>query len=297
MKKVFKNLFMVMIAMVTSLGFVACSNDDDNQATVNLEGKWLTMSDTYKELLIINADHTLLSTGADETSVWNGVKGKIELNGDHFSYISEDGDNSEGTYSVKDNKLTLSSGGEVLVYNKLLEDFSLNGSWKCSNVQSYIKAVKDELHLPFGSIVNGEEIPTVVKTANIEALFIKEAINAYFRNVTFNSNGEMSYKVIKEGVETPMTKNYVLTENMMKITGKVGSINIENQFLVFQSSDHQQSFLFLTKENIADMFVGYALMLREGNVSEGSTESLEAFKKEFMEVFENYAVIIYLQKQ
>lgn len=286
-----------MIAMTTSLGFMACSNDDGNQVTVNLEGKWLLMSDNYKELLIINADHTVLSTGADDDSAWTGVKGKIVLNGDNFTYTSEDGDNSAGTYTLKDNKLTLIIQGQAYEYNKMVEEFTLTGSWKSVKTQSFIKAVKDELLLPFGSIVNGEEIPTSVKTANIKGEFIDGAVNAYFRDVEFKENGEMVYKVIKDDVETPMTKNYVLTENMLKITGKVGSIEVNNQFMAFQSSNKTESFLFLTKENIADMFVGYGLMLREGNVSEGSTESLEAFKKEFMEVFENFATIIYLQKQ
>lgn len=286
-----------MIAMTASLGFVACSDDDDNQVTVNLEGKWLLLTDSYKELLLINADHTLLSTGADDEDVWTGVKGKIELDGNNFTYISEDGNNSNGTFSLKDNMLTLNIQGEAYVYKKMVEDFSLVGSWSCTQTQSFVKALKDEIHLPFGSIVNGEEIPTIVNTANIKGEFIDEAVKAYFRDVTFISNGEMTYNVIKEGVETPMTKNYVLTENMLKITGKVGSINIDNQFLAFQSPNQQESFLFLTKENVADMFVGYALMLREGNVSTGTTEALEAFKQEFMEAFENFAVIIYLQKK
>lgn len=53
----------------------------------------------------------------------------------------------------------------------------------------------------------------------------------------------------------------------------------------------------MTKKRVGAMFVGYAMMLREGNVSEGTEEALDAFANEFMETFENFAVITYLQKQ
>lgn len=295
MKTVSQLFYFVAVAMVACMGFVGCSKKED--VTVNLEGKWLLMTESYKELLVISADHSVLSTGADDEEAWVNVKGKIELQGNNFTYISEDGDNSAGTYTLVDNKFTLYIDGEALVYKKMLEDFSMVGSWKCVNTMPFIKAVKDELPLPFGSIVNGEEIPTIVNTANINGEFIQKAVEAYFRDVEFKSNGEMTYKVVKEGEEVEMTKNYELADNMMKITGKVGNIDINNQFMTFQNNNQTESYLFMTKENVADMFVGYGFMLREGNVSEGTDESLEAFKKSFKEVFENYAVVIYLQKQ
>lgn len=295
MKSILKQVCLVVTAVVISLGFVACSKN--KSVSVNLEGKWIHMSENHKELLIINADHTLFSTGADESSAWIGVKGKIELDGDKFSFYSEDGDNSFGTYSLENNKLRLDIIDDgCYVYNKMEEDFSIEGSWKCVKTMPFIKAVKDEIKLPVGSIVNGEMIPTVLKTANIKGEFIEGAIKAYFRDVKF-VNGKMEYKVVKDGEEMTMTKNYRLVDNMMKITGKVGSVVIDNEFMVFQNPDTKESYMFLTKDNIADMFIGYALMLREGQVSEGSVEALDVFRKEFVEVFENFAAIIYLQKQ
>lgn len=293
-----KNIFLALVAAVISLGFTACSKDNTPGGDdVSLEGKWLIMTDTYKELLIINADHTFLSTGADEDSAWVSIKGRIELEDGYYTLISEDGDNSEGTYELKDNQLTLNDKGKDYVYRKMVEDFSMDGTWTYTKTLSVIKALKDELTLPFGSTVGGEEIPTVVKTANIQGQFIDEAVKAYFRNVVFKSNGEMTYKVLTEGVETDMVKNYVLEDNVLEVTGRVGGVDINNSFMAFQNPNQTESYLFLTKENIADMFVGYALMLRAGNVSQGSVEALEAFKKEFMATFENYACIIFLQKK
>lgn len=294
MKRTVKSILMGIAAAVVALGFVACSKDDE--AAGSLKGKWLLMTDNNKVLLVINADHTFFTTGAMEDTIWASVEGKIILDGDNIT-LSTKAKDAVGTYKLADDKLTLNIGGETFVYNKLLEKFSLEGSWKCVNTLSFIKAVKDELTLPFGSIVNGSEIPTVVKTANIKGEFVEKAIEAYFRNVEFKENGKMTYKVVKNGQEEAMTKNYVLDNNMLRITGRVGSVDVDNQFMAFQNPNKQQSFLFLTKENIADMFVGYGFMLREGNISEGSNESLEAFREEFIETFENFATIIYLEKQ
>lgn len=297
MQKVVKGFLMVMVAMVTSLGFVACDKDDDNKATVSLEGKWITMSDNFKELLIVNADHTFLLTGADDEKTWANVEGVIELNGNNITLTFYEGGNNVGTYTLADNKLTLTMDGTTRVYNKLIEDFSIVGSWGSVKTQSFIKAVKDEIKLPFGSIVNGEEIPISVKTANVKGEFIDEAVKAYFRDVEFKSDGEMTYKVVKEGEEVSMTKQYSLVDNMLRVTGKVGNVDIDNMFMAFQNANQTETYLFLTKESVGSMFVGYAMMLREGNVSEGSIEALDTFAAEFMEAFENFATIIYLQKQ
>ena len=94
-----------------------------------------------------------------------------------------------------------------------------------------------------------------------------------------------------------MTKDYQITDNIMKVTGKVGNVDIDIQFIAFLDDSKDEAYLFLTKESIADMFIGYGLMLREGDVSEGSDEALEEFRESFLEVFENFAVIIYLSRK
>lgn len=285
-----------MASVAACLCFAGCNNNDAEEK-INLQGKWFIMTEEWKELLIISEDHSILSTGAVDNEFWTGIKGKIELDGDTFSMIFEDDDNSYGTYTLKGNKLTLIIDGDEFVYTKMEENFSMSGEWECSETLSFINAVEDELLLPSGSIVNGEEIITSIPTENIKGEFVDNALETYFRNIKFDDNGKISYTVTKDGEDLTMTKDYQITDNIMKVTGKVGNVDIDSQFIAFLDDSKDEAYLFLTKESIADMFIGYGLMLREGDVSEGSDEALEEFRESFLEVFENFAVIIYLSRK
>lgn len=295
MKSVLKQLSLISVVSVIVLGLFSCTKDDSTSETVNLGGKWITMSEDWTELLFINEDHTYTSTGTDGIEMWNGVKGKIEIDGENIKLISEDNDHSNGTFTLSGNKLTMNLEDGTYVYTKLIEDISVVGKWKCVKTESYIKALKDEIKLPIGSVVNGEVIPTTFLTKNIKGEFIEKAIEAYFKNIEFTKDGKLNYSVVKEGKDVTMSKDYTLGNNLMTVSGKVGNIEINNSFMTFQKMDKSTIYLFLTKQNIADMFVGYALMLRESGVSEGTTEALEDFRNEFLETFENYAVVVSLE--
>lgn len=94
--------------------------------------------------------------------------------------------------------------------------------------------------------------------------------------------------------ERQVSKNYTVADNTMTISGESGGINHTTSFMVFQSPDHQKTFLLLTKEAVAEMFVGYAHALRQDGTSSGSEEALSAFKEEFLAAFQNYAITITL---
>lgn len=295
MKRILKHLSLISVLLLGILGTVGC--EKDNNGSVNLKGKWVTISDEWTEFLFINDDHTFTSTGTDGEDFWNGTKGRIEIDGNKFKTISEDGDNSKGTFTLEDNKFTLFIEGNEFVYKKLIEDISIEGKWNCAKTESYIKVLKDEIQLPVGSVVNGEVIPTTLPTEKIKGEFIEKAVEAYFKNIEFSKDGKLTYSVVKEGQDVEMTKNYTLADNVMNVSGKVGNIEIANSFMTFQKSDKSITYLILTKQNIADMFVGYGMLLREGGVSEGTDESLEGFRSEFLNTFENYAVVVSLEKR
>lgn len=299
MNKVLKNVCSGMVTIMLCMGFVACSDSEEGviEQKINAAGKWFVTADTYAQMLIINSDNSAFSTGVDQNNVWKGVYGKFGFEKDEFVFISENRNNSYGTFQLTDSHLTLTHKGIAYQYNKLRDDFTLTGKWKCSKSKAYIKAIKDELMLPVGAIVNGEEVPVSIPTKLLQGEFVEKAIEAYFRNVEFKNNGEMTYQVVKEGKELDMTKNYLLADNSLKVTGKVGSFEVNNQFMVFQRDNQKETYLFLTQENMADMFVGYGMMLREGNIAEGSIESLMDFRQAFMETFENFSAIICLERQ
>ena len=293
MKNLLKHLFVLMIVLVTSLGFVACNK---NNAPANLTGKWAYITENYKELLIINADNSVTTNGQNGNDLWANVAGNITVKGNKLTYIGSDGRNFTGTFKLQGNTLVINENGKEKTYNKMVENFSMEGKWKITNINSFVKAVKDEVTLPVGT-VNGEVIPTTIKTSNFSGEFVKWAIAQYYGSPEFTNSGDMKYTVIKEGKNTTFSKKYQMENNLMTINGKVGSVDINNSFMIFQNPEGNQSFFFMTKENVANMFVGYGLMLSEGNIGVGDNETLKTFKQSFLEAFGNYAIIITMTKQ
>lgn len=296
MKKAFKNFCLVMAAMATSLAFVACNNEDDTKEPANIAGKWAYIEDpTFNELLMININNTTISIGQDSEKAWTNVRGHVTVEGNTVTYSDTDGRSFTGEFNAQDNTLNVTENGKQRTYKRLIDNFSMVGQWKVVKSQAHIKAIKDEITLPMGS-VNGDMIPTSMPTSAIGGKFVEWSIERYFGNPEFTDD-ELKYEVIKEEEVTEMSKEYALANNMLTLTGKVGIVDINNEFMVFQSKDGKQAFLLLTKENVAEMFVGYGLMLSQGNVSEGGIASLYAFRESFMETFENFAIVITLSKQ
>lgn len=295
MKKIMSKLFVAMVAMATCVGFVACDNNNQDDQDINLAGKWVTQTDTFQELLMIEEDHSVMSLGSDGEDIWMGVKGQITLKGNRFEMIFEDGENDTGTFTLKDNVFTIiTDDGETLEYKKLVENLSVVGQWEYSNVICHIKATADEISLPVGSTVDGEVIPTTIKTSQIKGEFVEDAIGKYFKNVEFENENTLKYTMTYNDSDSEVTKNYTIANNIMTISGDYNGIEHTTSFMVFQSPDFTKTFLLVTKEPFAEMFVGYAHMLRQNGTSSGSEEALEAFKQEFLSAFENYAVIIVL---
>jgi hypothetical protein len=77
----------------------------------------------------------------------------------------------------------------------------------------------------------------------------------------------------------------------MTVTGETAGHEIESTFKVLQSFDKDTAYFVFDKENVAEMFIGYALMLFEGGIAPDVTdEALEAYKKAFTEAFDYYSV-------
>ena len=101
----------------------------------------------------------------------------------------------------------------------------------------------------------------------------------------------MTYNVLKDEGDYPMTKNYSIDGLDMTITGETAGHEIASTFMVFQSDDKDTAYFVFDKEDVADMFIGYALMLFEGGIAPDVTdEALEAYKQAFTEAFDFYSV-------
>lgn len=289
-------LFVAMMALATCVGFVSCEDNGQDGKEINMAGKWFTHTDNHQEILLIEEDHSMVSLGSDGEDIWLGVKGQITLDGDRVEMIFEDGDNTTGTFTLEGNKFTVvaEEDGITYVYTKLEEELSIVGEWEYDSSICYIRAIAEEITLPVGSVVDGEVIPTTVPTSQIKGEFVEKAVQKYFKNINFREDGTLAYIVDIHDEERQVSKNYSVVSNTMTISGESGGINHTTSFMAFQSPDQQKTFLLLTKEAVAEMFVGYAHMLRQDGTSSGSEEALSEFKEAFLAAFQNYAIAITL---
>ena len=281
---------MAMVAILMSISFMACESDDKKTENINLKGRWYSKTETVNNLLIINDDNSVVTYKVSDYESWESINGNLTVDGNKVSFYFEDGYSLAGTATLQDSILIISTTNGEYRYSRLAEETNLTGDWNYSNITYSAKPIKDEIVIP-GGIINGEEVPpTVMQTSQISGKFIEYAAQRYFRNIKFE-NGTMTYSVLKEEHEVPMSKNYSIDGLNMTITGATASHDIESAFMVLQSYDKNTAYFIFNKETIAEMFTGFALMLLEGGIApEVNDEALEAYKKAFTEAFDYYKV-------
>lgn len=282
-------IVMAMAAVLMSVSFIACNPDDNS--TEDLKGRWFTTTESLSELLIINDDNSVVTYRASNYESWVNVKGALTADGDELTIDFEDGNSVSGTFSVENNTLIINTTNGEYKYSKLANETNLVGEWNYSNIIFNSRAIKDEIVIPGGTI-NGVEVPpTVMQTSQLSSAFIDYAGKHYFRNIKFNESGTMTYDVLKDGSDLTLTKNYSIDGINMTITGETASHEIESSFMVLQEIDTNTAAFVFNKESVADMFIGYALMLFEGGIAPDVTnEALEAYKQAFTEAFDFYSV-------
>ena len=282
---------MAMTAVLMSVSFVACDNENSDIDNLNLKGRWYAKTDSVSNLLIINADNSVVAYKASNYQSWENIKGNLTVEGNEIVISLEDGNNISGSAAINGNTLTIKTANGEYRYSRLTEETNLAGEWNYSKITFNARAVADEIVIPGGTI-NGVEVPpTVMQTAQLSGKFIEYAGERYFRNIKFASDGTMTYNVSKEEGDLTMTKNYSIDGLDMTVTGETAGHEIESTFMVFQSIDNNTAYFVFNKENVAEMFIGYALMLFEGGIAPDVTdEALEAYKKAFTEAFDFYSV-------
>ena len=282
---------MAMMAILLSVSFVACDRDDDNTGDLNLKGRWYAKTDSVSNLMIVNEDNSVVTYKASNYQSWENIKGSLAIEGNEIVIYLEDGNKISGSCAITGNTLTINTANGEYKYSRLAEETNLTGEWNYSNITFKANVKVDEIVIPGGTI-NGIEVPpTVMQTSQLSGKFIEYAGQRYFRNIKFNNDGTMSYDVTKEDGDLSMTKNYSIDGLNMTVTGKTAGHDISSTFMVFQSFDNNTAYFVFNKENIAEMFIGYALMLFEGGIAPDVTdEALEAYKKAFTEAFDFYSV-------
>lgn len=286
-----KMILMAIAAVLMSVNFVACDNNEGDSENLDLKGRWYAKTDSVSNLLIINGDNSVVAYKASNYQSWENVKGNLTVDGNEITIYLEDGNKISGSATVTGNTLTLKTSNGEYQYSRLAEETNLTGEWKYSNITFNANVKNDEIVIPGGTI-NGVEVPpTIMQTSQLSGKFIEYAAQRYFRNIKFNNDGTMTYNVSKEEGDLTMSKNYSIDGLEMTVTGETAGHEIASTFMVFQSIDNNTAYFVFNKENVAEMFIGYALMLFEGGIAPDVTdEALEAYKKAFTEAFDFYSV-------
>ena len=281
---------MAVVAILMGAGFAACESDDDIE-NLNIKGKWYAKTDSVKNLLIVNDDNSVVTYKVSNFETWENVKGNLKVEGNEISILLEDGNRVAGTGTINGNMLIITTANGEYKYSRLAEDTTLAGEWSYSGITYSAKAVADEIVIPGGTI-NGVQVPpTIMPTSQMSGRFIEYAGERYFRNIKFNNDGTLEYQVLKEEGDLTLTKNYAIDGLNMNVTGETAGHEIGSTFKVLQSYDKDTAYFVFDKECVAEMFIGYALMLFEGGIAPDVTdEALEAYKKAFTEAFDYYSV-------
>lgn len=283
---------MALMAILMSVCFVACDSDDDNTGNpVSLKGRWYNKTESLRDLLIINEDNSVVAYRVYNYESHEDIHGVLTVNGTNLSISFEDGNRVSGTFAITENTLSINTSNGVYTYSRLADETDLVGKWDYSNITFSAKPVKDEIVIPGGTI-NGQVVPpTIMQTSQLSGEFIKYAAQRYFRNVEFKNDGTFTYDVLTNGEDYPMTKNYAIDGLYLTVSGETAEHEIESTFKVLQSKDKNTVYFVFDKEDVANMFIGYALMLFEGGVApEVTDEALEDYKKAFTEAFDYYSV-------
>ncbi len=290
--KTLKMFVMAMMAILMSVSFVACDSDDDHtENPVSLKGRWYNKTESLRDLLIINEDNSVVAYRVYKYESHEDIHGVLTVNGNNLNISFEDGNQVSGTFTITENTLSINTSNGVYTYSRLADETNLVGKWNYSNITFSAKPVKDEIVIPGGTI-NGQVVPpTIMQTSQLSGEFIKYAAQRYFRNIEFKNDGTFTYDVLTNGEDYPMTKNYAIDGLYLTVSGETAQHEIESTFKVLQSKDKNTVYFVFDKEDVANMFIGYALMLYEGGVApEVTGEALENYKKAFTEAFDYYSV-------
>lgn len=116
-------------------GYRAVYHNAESSLPANFVGTWSTIGAGYAEVLQINADGSVVSTGLEGTEdYWDNIKGKIVVADNFISMTFEDNDNFVGQYELVDKKtfVLVDALGERTTYRYCENDLAdeLLGTWK-----------------------------------------------------------------------------------------------------------------------------------------------------------------------
>ena len=135
MKKI--NLLLMSLMALLMACFTACENQYEVDHTAELVGTWTYIRANYAEVLVFNADGTVLSTGVEDGEYWENVAGTYVIKDNVVTMKFEDDDNVKGHIDVVPGIAftVYEEDGENWTFNYCKEDLSdeIVGMWVCTD--------------------------------------------------------------------------------------------------------------------------------------------------------------------
>ena len=135
MKKI--NLLLLSLSALLMACFTACENQYEVDHTAELVGTWTCIRANYAEVLVFNADGTVLSTGVEDGEYWENVAGTYVIKGNVVTMKFEDDDNVKGHIDVVPGIAfaVYEEDGENWTFNYCANDLSdeILGMWVCND--------------------------------------------------------------------------------------------------------------------------------------------------------------------
>ena len=134
MKKI--NLLLMSLVALSMTCFTACENQYEVDHTAELVGTWSYIRANCAEVLVFNADGTVLSTGVEDGEYWENVAGTYVIKDNVVTMKFEDDDNVKGHIDVVPGIAftVYEEDGENWTFNYCKEDLSdeILGMWVCT---------------------------------------------------------------------------------------------------------------------------------------------------------------------
>lgn len=293
-------MLMVVMVMFCTVGCKKEKNSDNGNNNPDysqqIVGKWVHEAEDLSEtsIVMLNADKSMICLGTTDVGVYQ-YYGTYSVDNDNLTLTGVNGESVTLKFEFSGENLIINHEDGPKSYKRLIEDLDIIGSWEIADIQNFIIPVKDELLLPPG-ICDGQEIPESIPTASITGDFIEFALSQYLQNIKFTET-HLNYDVTSGEETINLSKEYTLNSLNMSLKGEVGGLNVDVNLFVIQDKEKKETILVLNKETYSTMILGFAELLMESGIgSHVEPEVLAQFKQNFMETFETFATIIYLER-
>lgn len=115
--KTLRFIGMAIVAIIMSVNFAACSDDDDDNPII---GTWRSEVDSYgySDSFTFNTDGSGIWQEYRNNNQTDSDTFKYSIDGDKVTFAWTDGETYTSTFSISDNRLTIKDGEDSETYTK-----------------------------------------------------------------------------------------------------------------------------------------------------------------------------------